>query len=197
MLFRSTLQLPGEDSRELNDSVAHARRLAAEIEARHPGTTVHLTGVSMLNNAFAESGQKDAMTLFPVMFAVLVAIMLIITRSASATGAVLVVIGVSAATAFGLAGYAGVQFLGGSLVEGAEHVGELQAWNLATGERVWTQEFGEFANWGPILTTAGGLVFQGGTADRYFRAFDAESGDRKSTRLNSSHSSVSRMPSSA
>jgi alcohol dehydrogenase (cytochrome c) len=75
------------------------------------------------------------------------------------------------------AGYTGVQFLGGSIVEGADHVGELQAWNLDTGDRVWTHEFGAFANWGPVLTTAGGLVFQGGTADRYFRAFDAESGD--------------------
>jgi alcohol dehydrogenase (cytochrome c) len=75
------------------------------------------------------------------------------------------------------AGYAGVRFLGGSMVEGADHVGELQAWNLDTGERVWTREFGEFANWGPILTTGGGLVLQGGTADRWFRAFDAESGD--------------------
>jgi alcohol dehydrogenase (cytochrome c) len=75
------------------------------------------------------------------------------------------------------AGYAGVQFLGGSMVEGADHVGELQAWNLDTGERVWTREFGAFANWGPVLTTAGGLVFQGGTADRYFRAFDAETGE--------------------
>jgi alcohol dehydrogenase (cytochrome c) len=75
------------------------------------------------------------------------------------------------------AGYAGVRFLGGHMLEGADHVGELQAWNLDTGERVWTREFGEFANWGPILTTAGGLVFLGGTADRYFRAFDADSGE--------------------
>jgi len=64
-----------------------------------------------------------------------------------------------------------------SLIEGADHVGELQAWDLNSGERVWTREFGEFSNWGPILTTGGGLVFSGGTADRYFRAFDAESGE--------------------
>ena len=76
----------------------------------------------------------------------------------------------------------GQQFVGtsdrdSSLVDGADHVGELQAWDLDSGERVWTHEFGEFSNWGPILTTAGGLVFLGGTADRYFRAFDAESGE--------------------
>jgi alcohol dehydrogenase (cytochrome c) len=54
-------------------------------------------------------------------------------------------------------------------------VGELQAWNVNTGEEVWSQEF-ESPNWGPVLTTAGGLVFMGGTNDRYFRAFDADTG---------------------
>src|SRR5690606_18555470 len=74
-------------------------------------------------------------------------------------------------------GFTGVTGFGGGLREGADHVGELQAWNLATGERVWTHEYGPMANWGPVLTTAGGLVFSGGTADRYFRAFDAETGE--------------------
>ena len=74
-------------------------------------------------------------------------------------------------------GFTGITNGGGSLREGADHVGELQAWNLATGERVWTVEYGPFANWGPLLTTAGDLVFTGGTAERYFRAYDAESGD--------------------
>ena len=73
--------------------------------------------------------------------------------------------------------YTGVEFGGSNLAEGADHVGELQAWDLSSGERVWTREFGEFANWGPVLTTGGGLVFQGGTADRWFRAFDAETGE--------------------
>ena len=61
--------------------------------------------------------------------------------------------------------------------DGADHLGELQAWNLNTGEKVWSKEF-ESQNWGPVLTTAGGLVFMGGTNDRYFRAFDATSGDQ-------------------
>jgi alcohol dehydrogenase (cytochrome c) len=62
-----------------------------------------------------------------------------------------------------------------SVVDGADHIGELQAWDLKTGEQVWTHEF-ESPNWGPVLTTAGGLVFTGGTSDRYFRAFDASTG---------------------
>ncbi len=65
---------------------------------------------------------------------------------------------------------------GMSVREGATHVGELQAWDLERGKRVWTETF-EGPNWGPVLTTAGGLVFMGGTSDRYFRAFDAETGE--------------------
>ena len=63
------------------------------------------------------------------------------------------------------------------IVDNADHLGEIQAWDLSTGEQVWTHEFTESQNWGPILTTGGGLVFAGGTHDRYFRAFDAETGD--------------------
>ena len=59
---------------------------------------------------------------------------------------------------------------------GATHVGEVQAWNVDTGKRVWTHEYSNSATWGPILATAGGLVFSGGTADGAFHAFDAARG---------------------
>ena len=65
---------------------------------------------------------------------------------------------------------------GMSVAPGADHIGELQAWDMNTGQRVWTQEF-DSQNWGPVLTTGGGLVFAGGTSDRYFRAFDARTGE--------------------
>ncbi|MCY3730996.1 MAG: methanol/ethanol family PQQ-dependent dehydrogenase [Rhodospirillaceae bacterium] len=75
---------------------------------------------------------------------------------------------------------AGQRFVGADIqlhvAEGADHIGELQAWDMATGERVWTHEF-ELNNWGPVLATGGGLVFLGGTPDRYFRAFDATTGE--------------------
>jgi alcohol dehydrogenase (cytochrome c) len=59
---------------------------------------------------------------------------------------------------------------------GADHIGEVQAWNVDTGQRAWTHTFPKSANWGPMLTTGGGLVFSGGTNDRMFRAFDASTG---------------------
>ena len=63
-----------------------------------------------------------------------------------------------------------------SIADGAEHIGELQAWDVSSGTRVWTHEY-ESHNWGPVLATGGGLVFTGGTNDRYFRAFDASTGE--------------------
>jgi alcohol dehydrogenase (cytochrome c) len=59
---------------------------------------------------------------------------------------------------------------------GADHVGEVQAWNVDTGQRVWTHEYKKSPNWGGMLATAGGIVFTGGTSDRKFHAFDATTG---------------------
>jgi len=62
------------------------------------------------------------------------------------------------------------------LAPGADHIGEVQAWNVDTGKRVWTHTYPKSPNWGPMLATAGGLVFSGGTNDRMFHAFDAATG---------------------
>jgi alcohol dehydrogenase (cytochrome c) len=57
-----------------------------------------------------------------------------------------------------------------------DHFGEVQAWNVDTGEKVWTHKFEKSPNWGAMLATAGGLVISGGTNDRKVRAFDAKDG---------------------
>ena len=59
---------------------------------------------------------------------------------------------------------------------GADHIGEVQAWNVDTGQRAWTHNYAKSENWGAMLVTAGGVVFSGGTNDRHFHAFDAASG---------------------
>jgi len=59
---------------------------------------------------------------------------------------------------------------------GADHFGEVQAWNVDTGQKVWTHNYARSPNWGSMLATAGGLVFTGGTADRKIHAFDAATG---------------------
>jgi len=61
------------------------------------------------------------------------------------------------------------------MVAGADHIGELQAWDLDGGKRAWTTKLPS-QNWGPVLATGGDLLFSGGTNDRLFRAFDAKTG---------------------
>jgi alcohol dehydrogenase (cytochrome c) len=62
------------------------------------------------------------------------------------------------------------------IAPGADHIGEVQGWNVDSGKRVWTHTYATSENWGPTLATGGGLVFSGGTNDRLFHAFDASSG---------------------
>jgi alcohol dehydrogenase (cytochrome c) len=75
----------------------------------------------------------------------------------------------------------GVLFLGSGLemtpTEAArEHIGAVQAWDVRTLEKVWQTNF-ESPMWGPLSSTAGGLVFAGGTTDAMFRAFDSKTGE--------------------
>jgi alcohol dehydrogenase (cytochrome c) len=73
-------------------------------------------------------------------------------------------------------GFVGV---GGSTPQmrpGAQHFGEVQAWNVDTGKKVWTHEYQKSPNWGSMLATAGGLVITGGTNDRKVHALDASTG---------------------
>lgn len=104
-----TLQYPEESLTEVPEAVSHARGLADELRTRHPGMTVALSGVSMLNNAFAEAGQIDAVTLMPGMFLALLVLMVIVLRSATGVTGTMLVISFSTLTAFGLAGWAGVK----------------------------------------------------------------------------------------
>jgi alcohol dehydrogenase (cytochrome c) len=71
--------------------------------------------------------------------------------------------------------YIGAQFSAEMEPNAPDYAGELAAFDPATGQRVWSNTY-PFMR-ASILTTAGGLVFAGGTPDQFFRAFDAETGD--------------------
>ncbi len=55
--------------------------------------------------------------------------------------------------------------------------GELQAWDPATGKKVWGVKSQEFRDNKPVLATGGNLVF-GGTDQGYVRAMDARTGEQ-------------------
>jgi alcohol dehydrogenase (cytochrome c) len=72
--------------------------------------------------------------------------------------------------------FGGVSGFGSSMAPGADHFGEVQAWNVDTGMLAWKHNFAKSPNWGSILATGGGLVISGGTSDRKLHAFDAATG---------------------
>ena len=103
------LQYPEKAFTEVPEAVEVARALQADIESRYPNLDIHLTGVSMLNNAFAETGMSDGATLMPLMFVVIFALTWLIIRSITATLSTLLVIMLSTVVAMGAAGIAGIQ----------------------------------------------------------------------------------------
>jgi len=103
------LQYPEKGFMEVPEAVEHARALQQDIETKYPELTIHLTGVSMLNNAFAETGMSDAGTLMPLMFLVIFVLTWLIIRSLTATLSTLLVIGLSTMVAMGVAGFFGVK----------------------------------------------------------------------------------------
>ena len=77
---------------------------APHIETAHPEVEISLTGVSMLNNAFAESGMGDMMTLVPLMYLVVLVSAVVALRSIFGTLATLAVITTAVMVAMGAAG---------------------------------------------------------------------------------------------
>ena len=103
------LQYPEKDLMEVPEAVEQARALKADIQAGYPELNVYLTGVSVLNNAFAETGMHDGATLMPLMFLVIFLLTWVIVRSLTATLSTMLVILLSTMVAMGVAGFAGVK----------------------------------------------------------------------------------------
>jgi len=104
-----TLQYPEKSITEVPEAVAYARSLVKQLNEKYPDLTIVLSGISMLNNAFAESGEADAMSLVPLMYLILIVMLIVVLRSVSATLVTVLVIGFSTLVAMGLTGYLGVK----------------------------------------------------------------------------------------
>ncbi|HEX6144285.1 MAG TPA: MMPL family transporter [Geminicoccaceae bacterium] len=103
-----TLNPPQKSQDEVPLIMAEARRLAGELRAAHPHITVAITGQVALNNAFVEATYADLRTLIPIMYAMIALALLAFLRSLVAVLATVLVIGLSAVTAMGLAGWLGI-----------------------------------------------------------------------------------------
>ncbi|MEM9688496.1 MAG: MMPL family transporter [Pseudomonadota bacterium] len=98
------LQYPELSEEEVPATVTEARAIRDRLQAEYPGMQIQLTGLSMLNNAFSETGVNDGIKLMPIMFIVIFVMSWIIVRSLAATFATLMVIALSSTVAMGVAG---------------------------------------------------------------------------------------------
>lgn len=114
-VVNATVQLPGiEQTKEVPEVVAYARKLRDELRASHPNLDVYLSGMVMMNNSFAEESIKDSSTLVPLMFLIVILTIGILQRSISGTIATVVVILLSIAITMGMAGWTGFYLTGPS-----------------------------------------------------------------------------------
>ncbi|NOQ34768.1 MAG: MMPL family transporter [Methylococcaceae bacterium] len=103
-----TLQLPDKKHTESGEVAMMARKFAADIEAKNPNIKVYLSGMAMMNNAFAESAISDNTTLMPIMYAVVIGALLLCLHSFTGIFSVILLILFSVLTALGIAGWLGI-----------------------------------------------------------------------------------------
>ncbi len=108
------LQYPEKTLTEVPEAVAAARAIRDRVEEKFPNIDVHLTGTTMLNNAFAEAVNADLKSLVPIMFVVVLIMTAVTVRSLSATASTLVIIALSSIVAMGIAGFIGIKLAGPS-----------------------------------------------------------------------------------
>jgi len=103
-----TLTLPLDSPDAVPETVAAARRLAADFAAAHPEYEVALTGLTALSQALTDATMADLTVLTPLMYLVLGAMLLLLLRSVAATVGVLAVSLLAIAAAMGAGGWMGV-----------------------------------------------------------------------------------------
>ena len=103
-----TLQLPGKnETTEVPQVAAAARALVAEMQQQNPDVDFYLSGMVMMNNAFAEASQGDMKTLIPLTLLVMLVVLALMIRGFTGTAVTFLVIIMSIITAMGAAGWIG------------------------------------------------------------------------------------------
>jgi uncharacterized protein len=109
------IKLPGIDpAAETPEVVAKVRAIKEQFLAENPDTDVYLSGMAMLNSAFAEAAMNDGSTLVPLMFLTVIIVIGLLLRTISGTFATVLVIIMSIVSAMGLAGWLGFYLTGPS-----------------------------------------------------------------------------------
>jgi len=99
------LHFPDGNPEAVMESVNAARTLRDEFQLKYPGTGWFMTGIAMLNAAFAEAGEADMKSLTPLMYLVMIIVLFLSLRSVTGTLMTLIVLTFSMIVAMGVAGW--------------------------------------------------------------------------------------------
>ena len=111
-----TVRLPGIDSaKEIPEITVASRAMIAAFKEKYPQFDVYVSGNVPLNTAFFESSQND-LALIGIMFLIVIAVTLLLTRNIFATLATLVVVMLSIISAVGFIGLSGIKLTAPSSV---------------------------------------------------------------------------------
>lgn len=110
-----TVQLPDGDNPETAGEAVIAvaeiansiRTLTDSYKEKFPEHDFYHTGIVFMNDSFAGEAQKDASTLVPLMFLMVIIILWVLLRSFTGTFATLIIIVVSIASTMGISGWMG------------------------------------------------------------------------------------------
>ena len=101
-------QFPMKTQTETPEAIAFTRDLVAQFKEKYPQFDVHMSGITVLNNAFDEASMNDMQTLIPMMYIFIFILLLLLLKSVSALIGVVFVIAFSILTAMGMAGWFGI-----------------------------------------------------------------------------------------
>lgn len=103
-----TIQLPGiDETAEVPQVAAAARATIASLEKEYPDIEFYISGMVIMNNAFAEASQGDMKTLIPLTLLVMLVVLALMIRGFTGTAATFLVIIMSIISAMGAAGWIG------------------------------------------------------------------------------------------
>jgi uncharacterized protein len=104
-----TIELQGNPDTEGRRTAIAAYAMADEIRAIYPDLKIAMNGSMIMNYGFVQSGERDAMTLIPGMYLLMLVLTLVMLRSFSGMVATLITIVFSTTVALGIAGFLGMR----------------------------------------------------------------------------------------
>ncbi|WP_316368675.1 efflux RND transporter permease subunit [Candidatus Thiodiazotropha sp. CDECU1] len=104
-----TVQLPGKKLSEVPEVAEKAREMVKQIEASYPNIDIYLTGMVMMNNAFPSASLDDMQRLYPMMFAAVVLVLMVMLRSIPGTLSTVIIVILMIIATMGLTGWLGIK----------------------------------------------------------------------------------------